>query len=98
MLDAKLRILIQKSPAFSMAKSIRLQILQYDLPQIPSFTLEDGKSSARYPLFSQKKRPLGQADVPTITTGNFKKVHNHVSHVCHKSFIYSAMNDNILLR
>lgn len=31
---------------------------------MPSLTLEDGNSSAKYPLFSQKKRPLGHADVP----------------------------------
>ncbi len=33
---------------------------------MPSLTLEDGKSWARYSLFSQKNRPLGQADVPVV--------------------------------
>lgn len=33
---------------------------------MPSLILEDGRSMARYPLFWQKNRPLGQADVPVV--------------------------------
>ena len=34
------------------------------LPQTPSFTTWEGMSTPRWPLFSQKNRPFGHADVP----------------------------------
>ena len=44
---------------------------------MPSLTLEEGKSSARYPLFSQKNRPLGQAEVPVVIIFNINDFYFH---------------------
>ena len=43
---------------------LRASIDRGVLPQTPSFTTWEGMSTPTWPLFSQKNRPFGHADVP----------------------------------